>query len=214
MANKRTREESIRREQERIRQEKEQGAKKLYAGLKYYSIAALVGTMAILLLFLGNWVYIYNTDIGGSEVAISGFDCFFAGLTGNYTSTDKLYGDMAVPFYYYAASDCIDLSVITVVSMALLVLLLISQLVTVVSRKYVGHLISLFLGLLLAVMLIVCFIMALGMGDSKILSIYCSGNPACSIRSLAIVPALVALGVTLLHGVAAFKHYDMSALLK
>lgn len=207
MANKRLNE-------QRIRKEKELRFNKECAKLTVFPIIALIGMVAIMLLFLVDWANIYNTKIVGKEVSISGFNCLFSGLTGNYSSSDAIYGDMAIPFYYYAKSYCENLSILTLISAVIFLLLLVSQLVGIFTKKHILNIISAALGILLTIMLIACFVIALDMSNSKILSVYCGGNPACFIQSYAIIPAIVALIVAVVHGFAAYKYYSLQLLLK
>ena len=215
MANKKYKEMNMQKEQERIRKEKEERfTKTCNKELTKFPIIAMVGLAVLLLLFFVDWAYIYNTDIGGKEVSISGFNCLFSGLTGNYTSSDSIYGDMAIPFNYYASAQCENLSIMTLISAVILLILLVCQLVTVITKQHMLNILCAIISVLLSIMLIVCFSMALGMKDSKILPIYCGGNPACSIKSYTIIPAIVALGLTALHGFATYKYYSLRTLLK
>ena len=96
---------------EEIRLEKMQMKKeRLYQAeckkLHPYTMAALVMLLLAFLMFFLHFADIYNTDISGIEVAVNGFSFMFAGITRQFTSTSKIYGDLAVPFYYYAESYC------------------------------------------------------------------------------------------------------------
>ena len=66
--------------------------------MPYYNGAIILSLTLILCYFL-NWVYVYNTDYG-IEVKASGFSFIIATLSGKFYSTDKIYGDLAIPFYY------------------------------------------------------------------------------------------------------------------
>ena len=63
-------------------------------------------------------------------------------------------------------------------------------------------------------MSIASFIVALSMKNGTILSRYCSGNPACSIKSLIIIPALLALISSLPSAIACKKYFAVKKLLK
>lgn len=199
MANKRTREENILKEKER---KFNNGSKKL----TIFTIISLVATVVVLALFLVDWAQIYNTTIAGKEVSFTGLNCLFSALTGNFTSTEKIYGDMAIPFYYYAESNCQDLGLFTLFAGGSLVLLLACQVITLCTKKQVLNVISLVLSLMTTCALIISFVIAIQLNGSQILPIYCSGNPACSIRSYAIIPTILAFIVVLVHSFAVYKY--------
>lgn len=206
MANKRTKAANELKEMERIRETKAALFRAASKKLTIFPIVALCCTAIIACLFVLDWANIYNTTIAGKEVSVSGFNCLWACLTGNYSSADAAYGDMAVPFYYYAKGYCENLGVLTLIAAILLILSAISQIVASFTKKPIVNVVSLALNLLLAVVLIVCFIVALRMNDSQILPKYCSGNPACSIKSYVVIPAVFALINVVLHGIATFKY--------
>ena len=193
MANKRERE---RREKENILVQKNKAKEKI---LSFYLVSAGIGLVAILFYFF-NWVYIFNTTQGvGVEVGCNGFNFLIATLTGKFSSTSKVYGDLAVPFYYYAAKYCKTLGVVTLISIVCLILSIGFSVAAYFTKKQ-----ELSIGSV--VLLIVCFTVALSMKDSDILPVYCSGNPRCSIESLAILPAIVVCGMLAVQCVAAIKY--------
>ncbi len=200
--------------QEKMRIEKEKRFKALCKNLVWFPAAATCGLAVVLLLFFVNFAYVYNTDEGmGTEVAINGWACLAAVLTGNFSGTASVYGDMSVPFYYYAADWCTLLAAFTVVTFFLILINIILQIVTIVTKKHALNAAAIALDILIAVLLIVCFAVALSMKDAKILSTYCKNNPACSIRSLAIIPAILSLGIAAVHIVCTVKFFSAKSLL-
>lgn len=200
--------------QEKIRIEKEKRFKALCKNLVWFPVAAIGGLAVVLLLYFVNFAYVYNTTAGvGTEVAINGWACLAAMLTGNFSGTASIYGDMAVPFYYYAADWCTLLGAFSLVTFFLIIINVILQIVTIITKKHALNAAAIALDILIAILLIVCFAVALSMKDAKILSTYCANNPACSIRSLAIIPAIVSLGIAAVHIVCTVKYFSAKSLL-
>lgn len=174
-----------------------------------------IGLIAVIVLtFFVKWAGIYNTDIKDYEVSFSGFNALFAAFSGNYSSADKTYGDIAVPFYYYAAKYCKTLGALTIVSAITLLPALASQILTLAIKKQFLNVVSAALLVIEAIVLIATFATALSMSGSDILPIYCSGNPACSIKSYAIVPAIAALGAAVPHVIASVFYFRSRNILK
>ena len=174
-----------------------------------------IGLVAVAVLtFFVKWAGIYNTDIKDYEVSFSGFNTLFAAFSGNYSSADKAYGDIAVPFYYYAAKYIKTLGVFTVISAIMLLPVLASQILTLALKKQFFNVVSAALLVIEAGVLIAAFITALSMSGSDILPIYCSGNPACSIKSFAIIPAIAALGAAVPHVFASVFYLRSRNILK
>lgn len=183
-------------------------------GVLPYSRLALVLLLVALLLFLTPWMDIYNSDIGGEEVSVSGWSCVMAALTGNYTSAGGLYGDMAVPFYYYAADYCEPLAQLALAAAAVVILACVLDLASAFLGIHVLHYASGLLSLAGTVLLILCFVKGISMAASDILPIYCSGNPACSIRSFALIPAIFTLVSAAASVRAVMKYSKAEAILK
>lgn len=187
MANKREKE-------KRAIQNKQNAFEKQCKQLNVFYIAAICASAVLLLCYFFNWVYIYNTSAGvGIEVRVSGWSFSIAALSGKYTASDKVYGDLAVPFNYYARLYCEKLGTVTLISLILAILTLGANIFLLVKPKHVFSVAPAILSLANTVFLFVCFGIALSMKNSDILPVYCSGNPACSIRSLAVIPAIISL---------------------
>lgn len=171
---------------------------------RYYHIICIALCALALLLFFVNFAEVYNTD-AGVEVKVSGWSFFLAGITGNYSSSDSVYGDLAVPFYYYAKLWCKGIGVLAVIAVFLTLVLIVLEVIIVVTKKHSLTYAAVFFGFIDTVLLLAIFIVALYMKEAKILSVYCSGNPACSIRSYAVLPLLAVLAYTVFNGFISAK---------
>lgn len=152
----------------------------------------LLGVM--LLFFFFGWCYIYNSKYG-VEVGCSGWNFICQSFCWNFKSDSKVFGDMAIPFYYYAKYHVITLEIVTTVIFYLTIILIILAVINLVKPYITVTQISLIISSLYSVVILAAFIVALAMNGSKILPKYCSNNPACSIQSLIIFPFLLSLGI-------------------
>ena len=172
--------------------------------LHFYIISAAIALVAVLCYFF-NWVYVDNADYG-IEVKVGGFSFVAAAIAGNYTSTQPIFGDLAVPFFYYAATECQVLGILTIIALIADIGAIALLIVTRITKKQQLSLIALPLTIISAVLLFVVFGIALGMKNGDILSVYCGGNPKCSIGSLAIIAAIVTLASAVLQGYTSVKY--------
>ncbi len=162
--------------------------------LRLFSLASLLMVVILLLMMLSNWAAIYNTDIKGNEVEISGYNCASAALSNNYKAIDQAkYGDIAV-FNYHAGAYVERLSV---VSLAVLFVLIAHAVVVlfglITNKQGVFNILTIIFATAEATLFIVCYSIGISLNDSGILSTYCNNNPACSVESGAILPALFAI---------------------
>ena len=191
-------------------QQYEAATKKLFI----FPIIALALSVLILLLLFVNFVDIYNTTPGvGVENKVSGWSFAMSALTGKFTSPESIYDDMAMPFYYYAAKWCESVAIFALLSVIVIILNAAVQVVAIVKRFHILNCVSAILSFVTAALLIVCFAQGLAMKNGEILSTFCSGNPACSIRSFAIFPALFAVGSCVVSTYATVKYMKAAALL-
>lgn len=162
--------------------------------LRIYPLISLVITVILLLLMLTNWAAIYNTDLGDNEIEVTGFQCVSAGLSDNYDSIDQsAFGDMAV-FSYHAESYVRSLSVVSVVALFVVIVhLLIGVFALITNKQGAFNILDLVFIASKTALFIACYAIAISMNDSGILTTYCNNNPACSVQSHAILPALFAL---------------------
>lgn len=182
--------------------------------LQPYSLAALVMLLIAFLTMFLHFADIFNTDISGVEVAVNGFSFMIAGITRAFDSASKIYGDLAVPFYYYASSYCETLATMALIAFAFYLASAALQAVlfcrirkNAMSHEcaILGYACTVLTGIT-GILLIVCYAIGLSMNHSDILPIYCSGNPACSIRSFAILPALLLLIAAVINGITVAKY--------
>lgn len=193
---------------------KEQLYEEASSGLIYYPRVAAVVIAFALLLFLLSWADVYNTDIPGKEVSVSGWSFVMSAITGSFTSADGIYGDMAVPFYYYAADYCQPLAYVTLAAACAAIASLAVQVVSIIGKKHGLNYAAVLLSFVSSVLLIICFCIGLSMSGSDILPIYCSGNPACSIRSFAIIPGVLILIAGVVNLLASLKYFKARKILK
>ncbi len=178
--------------QERMMAQKQKEFEKQIKRIRIFPLIALFLSAVTLLLFLLDWAAVYNADMSGNEVRISGFNCLFAALGGNYSKASAALGDMAVPFNYYAGSQVRVLSVLTIFAFLAVLANLIVRLVAGITNKKGASVISLAISAVEVGLFVACFAVALSIENAEILSGYCGGNPACSIKSQAILPGVLA----------------------
>jgi hypothetical protein len=164
----------------------------LYRGM----ILVLLGLMLIFFFF--GWCYVYNKDYG-VEVNCNGWNFICMSFCWNFKSTSKVFGDMAVPFYYYAKYYVIVLEVMTTIIFYLTLVLI--ALVAFNLKKANRKITTIFmvLSIVYSVALLAAFITALTMNGSKILPKYCSNNPKCSVDSLIIFPFLLSVVIMIVN---------------
>ena len=162
--------------------------------LRLFALASFVLTLVLLLMMLVNWAAIYNTDMSGNEIEVSGFNCASAALTDNYKSMDQSkFGDIAV-LNYHAEAYAYRLSVVSLVVLFVLVVhALIAFFGLITNKQGAFNILTIIFAVAEAVLFIVCHCIAISMNDSGILTTYCNDNPACSVQSQAILPALFAI---------------------
>ena len=174
--------------------------------LRRFHLIGAIGLLLVLLSFFFTFAEIYNTTEGvGVEVRVRGFSFLMAGLTGKFTATDGIYGDLAVPFYYYAKEWCEIISTLTLVAGIIILATIILKVLACIFNVSLLTYITAVLETALTVLVVIVFIKALDMNNSQILPVYCSGNPACSIKSYAIIPAIVSLLVVVFEWFIVYK---------
>ena len=104
-----------------------------------------------------------------------------------------VFGDMAVPFYYYAQYHVIILEIMTTVIFYLTIVLI--ALAAFNLKKANRKITSVFMvvSIIYSAFLLAAFITALTMNGSQILPKFCSNNPKCSVDSLIIFPFLLSI---------------------
>ena len=155
-------------------------------------IPILLGLMLVFFFF--GWCYVYNKDYG-VEVNCSGWNFICMSFCWNFKSTEKVFGDIAIPFYYYAQYHVIILEIMTTVIFYLTIVLI--ALAAFNLKKANRKITSVFMvvSIIYSALLLAAFITALTMNGSKILPKYCGGNPKCSVDSLIIFPFLLSIAI-------------------
>ena len=174
----------------------------------------VVGSVLLLCYFFG-FSYVWNTSYG-SEAGVNGWNyiiaCFtwvFSGFTWKFKSTGALYGDLAIPFNYYAKYYVRVLAVATTVSLIILVAYVIVSAFNIKRFHTKLETLTTVLLYVLAVAYLTCIVVGLAMNGSKILSGYCSNNPKCSIATLAFFPFFITLITAITHSVFIHKNKEI-----
>ena len=173
--------------------------------LNAYPRAGLVLLALLLVAAFLPWVGIYNTDITGMEITVSGWAGLFCGLTGSYTAPGALFGDMAV-FNYHAAAYCKPLAIYAAIALLCAFAALIVEIPMLIKKIHALHFVNAALCAASAVFSVLGFVTGLGVKDSGILVSYCQSNPACSVRSYAVLVSVLAVAALLTHGIAAVQY--------
>lgn len=197
------------------RQSKEKQYNAAMRRLSLFAYISIALSVLILLLLFVNFTEVYNSDRSiGVEIKVSGWSFGIAALTGNYNVPNEgVYGNLDT-FYYFAKDWCETTGTFALLALIVILVTLAVQIVAVVKKLHILNCISAVLNVVTAILLIICFAKCLDMKNATILSDYCNGNPLCSIKSSAIVPALAALANTVVGGIATAKYMKASSLLK
>ncbi len=175
-------------------------------------IAFGVDVLVCLLGFLP-WLCIYNTDIPGIEIKVSGWAAFFCGLTGKLTTPGGVFGNMDT-FNYFAPDACKPLALFGLLAYVMLLAALIMNGIMLSKKAQVLHLPAAVLSFAAAVCTVLGFHAANGVQDSNILVEYCQSNPACSVESYAIFSAIILAVAVIFNLIGAVKFFKAQALLK
>ena len=173
-----------------------------------FAVGALVGCVALLLFYFCGWSYIYNTEYG-VEIGISGWNLIVAFLTDGYSSLRTGVGSISVPFYKYASSITVALSILAFVSFIFVLIttgLVIANL-CLKNKRVISKIIHVMFYLLGAIF-IASIVVALCMKHGRILRTYCSGNPACSMQTLIFFQAILSIGLGIVYSVFLYKYKD------
>ncbi len=191
MANKKYLESKIKMEQEKEYLNKRKK-------LRLFPLAALLLAVVLLLFMLSNWAAIHNTAMnngdGGYEIKVSGYNCVSAGISGEYTDMDtSRFGDMAV-FNYHIPAYIQKLCTLSVVVLFVVIVHLIVNLFALITNKQGAfNVVGIAFAVAEAALFIACYAVGISFNHAGILHTYCNDNPACSVQSNAILPALFAI---------------------
>ena len=187
MANKKYMEAKLKMEQEKAYANKRKK-------LRLFPLAALLLAVVLLLFMLSNWAGIYNTSMDDYEIKVSGYNCVSAGISGDYTSADTArFGNMAV-FNYHIPAYIQKLCALSVVVLFVVIVHVIVSLFALITNKQGAfNVVGIAFAAAEAALFIACYAVGISFNDAGILTTYCNDNPACSVQSNAILPALFAI---------------------
>lgn len=201
MANKKTRQIEI---QNANKAKRDMAKKKLGTWPVFTALALIVTALLMFVPFMDiyndpNVEGAFNASANGGrpfvEIGAGGWQCAFIALTHNYTSAESA----LAPFYYWVTSEggqpyVSMLAVASLAAAAALVISLILQTVVYFTKAHTLSLIAVVADFVMAAAFFIAFAAALSCGETMLAG-YCNNNPACSLRSFAIIPALASLGV-------------------
>ena len=163
----------------------------------YRGLAIILLGLMFFLFFL-RWCFINNTEYG-VEASCNGWNFICMSFSWNFKSPNSVFGDMASPFNYYAHELTVTLTIMTMIVFYLTLILVALAVLHLKKPNRILALSSLIVSIVYSVTLLGAFIVALIMNASDILPFYCSGNPACSIQSLIIIPFLVSVLIVIIN---------------
>ena len=196
-----------RRRYEDLKRAREEQYKHALSRLSPLLLSVFLLSILLLALFFCDLSYIHNTDVG-REVSVSVWSYALATVSGSFSSPAAVFGDIAVPFYYYAETGTVLTGILSLVLVIAALALAVLSAVVFLRRKYDLLPLLLFAAGVTVLLLVGSLISSLALNSSQILPVYCSGNPACSIRSDAYFPLLAAIAMLTVAIVAAVKYHS------
>ena len=196
-----------RRRYEDLKRAREEQYKHALSRLSPLLLSVFLLSLLLLALFFCDLSYIHNTDVG-REVSVSVWSYALATVSGSFSSPAAVFGDIAVPFYYYAETGTVLTGILSLVLVIAALALTVLSAVVFFKRKYDLLPLLLFAAGVTVLLLVGSLISSLALNSSQILPVYCSGNPACSIRSDAYFPLIAAIAVLTVAIVAAVKYHS------
>ena len=192
---------------EDLKRAREEQYKHALSRLSPLLLSVFLLSILLLALFFCDLSYIHNTDVG-REVSVSVWSYALATVSWSFSSPAAVFGDIAVPFYYYAETGTVLTGILSLVLVIAALALAVLSAVVFLRRKYDLLPLLLFAAGVTVLLLVGSLISSLALNSSQILPVYCSGNPACSIRSDAYFPLIAALAVLSVAIVAAVKYHS------
>lgn len=198
---------------EDLKRAREEQYKHALSRLSPLLLSVFLLSILLLALFFCDLSYIHNTDVG-REVSVSVWSYALATVSGSFSSPAAVFGDIAVPFYYYAETGTVLTGILSLVLVIAALALAILSAVVFLRRKYDLLPLLLFAAGVTVLLLVGSLISSLSLNGSQILPVYCSGNPACSIRSDAYFPLIAAFAALTVAIVAAVKYHSAHDILR
>lgn len=196
-----------RRRYEDLKRAREEQYKHALSRLSPLLLSVFLLSILLLALFFCDLSYIHNTDVG-REVSVSVWSYALATVSGSFSSPAAVFGDIAVPFYYYAETGTVLTGILSLVLVIAALALTVLSAIVLFRRKYDLLPLLIFAAGVTVLLLVGSLISSLALNSSQILPVYCSGNPACSIRSDAYFPLIAAIAVLTVAIVAAVKYHS------
>ena len=190
-----------------MKRAREEQYKSALSRLSPLLLSVFLLSILLLALFFCDLSYIHNTDVG-REVSVSVWSYALATVSGSFSSPAAVFGDIAVPFYYYAETGTVLTGILSLVLVIAALALTVLSAVVFFKRKYDLLPLLLFAAGVTVLLLVGSLISSLSLNSSQILPIYCSGNPACSIRSDAYFPLIAAFAALAVTVIAAVKYHS------
>ncbi len=192
---------------EDLKRAREEQYKHALSRLSPLLLSVFLLSILLLALFFCDLSYIHNTDVG-REVSVSVWSYALATVSGSFSSPAAVFGDIAVPFYYYAETGTVLTGILSLVLVIAALALAVLSAVVFLRRKYDLLPLLLFAAGVPLLLLVGGLLSSLAPHSSQILPVYCSGNPACSIRSDAYFPLIAAIAMLTVAIVAAVKYHS------
>ena len=175
---------------EDLKRAREEQYKRALSRLSPLLLSVFLLSILLLALFFCDLSYIHNTDVG-REVSVSFWSYALATVSGSFSSPAAVFGDIAVPFYYYAETGTVLTGILSLVLVIAALALAVLSAIVFLKRKYDLLPLLLFAAGVTVLLLVGSLISSLALNSSQILPVYCSGNPACfAALTVAIVAAV------------------------
>ena len=162
--------------------------------LRIFPLISLVIVAVLLLTMLATWTGLYNLDSSSYDGEVTtGYQCVAAALSDDYTSADQSrFGTLSVIFYPYAPSLVRTLCLFSVIVLFVMIGHLLTEVFALITNKQgVFNILAIVFAVTEAVFFILCYDTAISM-TGPVRDGYC-GNPACTVKSSAIIPGLIAI---------------------
>lgn len=197
-------------QEEKIKADKKRRYDLSVKELNNYPLITIAFAILSVMLLLLKFSYVYNSKYETDEISYTGFQLFFAAISGGFTSPNKIYGDISV--YNYHTPTETQLSGIFVLISVIFALTIIGMSVwNYISKKPMLNLVSAILFSIIFILFTACFIIAL---TSPIMIGYQCDLTICSLHSLAIIPAITALIGAGVSAFATVKYFIARKILK
>ena len=160
---------------EDLKRAREEQYKHALSRLSPLLLSVFLLSILLLALFFCDLSYIHNTDVG-REVSVSLWSFALATVTGSFSSPAEVFGDIAVPFYYYAETGTVLTGILSLVLVIAALALAVLSAVVFLRRKYDLLPLLLFAAGVTLLLLVGSLISSLALNSSQILPVYCSGR--------------------------------------